>query len=319
MNAPPALRSATGRLVASVPLLLAVTLGTFLMLYGIGDVATAVAGESASADQIAAIRQSLGLDQPVLFQYGDWLAGMVHGDFGVSFRTGRPIGELLAQRIEPTVSLAVVALALSLAVAVPLAFAGARFPGSVFDRLTQVGSVIGLSIPNFFLGLLLVLVFAVELGWAPATGYSRLADGFGPWLGGLILPGVTLGLSLAGEQARTLRASLRQEMRADYVRTARAKNVPERIVLIRHAGRNASLPLVTVLGLQIGRMLAGAVLVEAVFGLPGLGTLATEAVFTRDLPVVQAIVLLTAMVVLAASLVVDLTYSVLAPTTRSSS
>lgn len=316
MTALPWLREAAERLLAAVPLLLVVTFGSFLLLYAVGDVAASVAGESASAAQIETVRRNLGLDQPVLLQYWHWLSAAVRGDFGESFRSGRSVNELLSQRMGATVSLATMALALSLLLSVPLAFAGSRWPGSWMDRMTQVGSVIGLSIPNFFLGLILVLLFSVKLGWLPATGYDRLGDGPRGWFLHLLLPAATLGLSLAGEQARTLRASLRQELSADYIRTARAKNVPPGVVLLRHAGRNAGLPLVTVIGLQTGRILAGAVLVEAVFALPGLGSLATDAVFTRDLPIVQAIVLLTAVVVLLASFAVDMTYGLLAPTTR---
>lgn len=305
-----------GRLLAAVPILIVVSLGTYALLFGTGGVGSAAAGDGATAEQIADLKRSLGLDRPVVVQYIDWLAGIVHGDFGESFRSGRPVADLITQRIGATVSLAVVALVISLIVSISAALLGARFPGSWIDRATQVGSVIGLSIPNFFLGLIVVLLFAVQLRWFPSSGYTRLEDGVGPWLQHLILPGFTLGLSIAGEQARTFRASLRTEMRSDYVRTARAKNVPEGAVLVQHAARNAAIPLVTIVGLQVGRLLAGAVLVEAVFSLPGLGSLVTESVFTKDLPVIQAVVLLTAIVVLTMSLLVDLSYRLLNPSLR---
>ena len=310
------LRIVGGRLLAAVPLLIAVTFGTFVLLYSTGDVASAVAGENASAAQIALIRKDLGLDRSVFIQYFHWITGLFQGDLGDSFRSGRSVTDLIGQRIGTTISLAVVALVISLAISVPAAFLGSRFPGSLVDRFTQVGSIIGLSIPNFFLGLVVVLFFAVQLRWLPSSGYSNLADGFGPWLQHLLLPSATLGLAIAGEQARTFRASLRKELDADYIRTARAKNVPERVLLTRHAGRNAALPLITVVGLQVGRLLGGAVLIEAVFALPGLGGLMTEAVFTKDLPIVQAVILLSGIVVLLMSLLVDLSYGVLNPSVR---
>ncbi|MDI9894433.1 ABC transporter permease [Rhodococcus sp. IEGM 1381] len=316
MIASPVLRDLGQRLLISVPLLLAVTAGTFVLLYGIGDLAASVAGENADAEQIEAIRRQLGLDRPLPVQYFDWLTGVLHGDFGESLRSGRPVADLLGQRLGATISLALFALILSLLISIPMTLLAARFPGSLLDRGCQFIAVVSMSIPNFFLGLLLVLLFAVQLGVFPASGYAPIGDGVNLWATYMFLPAVTLASGLAGEQIRTFRAALHQELDKEYVRTARAKNVSETSVVAKHAGRNAGLPLITIVGLQIGRLLAGTVLIEIVFGIPGLGSSATDAVLTRDVPVVQAIVLLTAVAVLLASLVVDLAYGILAPHTK---
>lgn len=316
---PSVLRDLMQRVAISIPLLLAVTFGTFFLMYGVGDVAAATAGENASAAQIAAVRTALGLDRPLPVQYVEWLGNAVTGDFGESLRNGRPVTDMLGQGIEATVSLAVLALVFSLMISVPLSLLAARFPGSLVDKFTQLIAVLAMSIPNFFLGLLLVLFLAVQLKAFPSSGYSPIGDGVNLWATYMFLPALTLASGLAGEQIRTFRAALAQQLDAEYVRTARAKNASETRVVVRHAGRNAGLPLITMVGLQVGRLLAGTVLIETVFGIPGLGSSATEAVLTRDVPVVQAIVLLTAIVVLVASLAVDLAYGILAPYTKARS
>lgn len=311
--------AAMRQLATAAALLLGVTLATYLLLFSIGDVASSIAPESVGQEQIEALRTKYGLDRPVLTQYWDWLSGVARGDLGVSFRSTRSVSDLLGQRLEATASLALVSLVISLLAAIPLAVIGARHPNLLADRVTRFASVIALSIPNFFLGLLLVLIFAVRFDLLPATGYQPISEGVRRWLTGLILPGLTLGLSLAGEQARTLRASLGSQLAMDYVRTARAKGVRELGVVVNHVGRNSLAPLVTVIGLQLGRLLGGTVLVETVFGLPGLGSLTVTSVFARDLPVVQALVLFTAAMVIAASLLVDLSYHWLRPAVRGSS
>lgn len=306
-----------GRLLLAVPTLLLVTFGSYVLLFSLGDPASAIAGESATREQLEQIRENLGLDQSVFRQYWNWLVDFLHGNLGRSFGSGRPVSDLIEQRLPVTASLGALALVVAVLVSIPLAFLGARHPGTVIDRSASVASVLGLSIPNFFLGLLLTLVFAVRLGWFPATGYTAFTESPQQWLSHLVLPAITLGLAMAGEQARTLRTSLAYEMSEDYIRTARAKNVPRNRILFRHAGRNAGVPLVTVIGLQIGRIVAGAVLVEAVFAIPGIGSLISAAVFTKDLPVVQAVVALTAVVVILLSLLVDLAYGWLTPSARS--
>lgn len=316
MSTPPFVRDLGQRLLIAVPLLLAVTAGTFVLLYGIGDVAGAVAGENAGAEQIDAVRSELGLDRPLPVQYFDWLWGVLRGDLGESLRSGRDVTDLLGQRLNATIELAVFTLILSLLMSVPITMLAARFPGSLLDKFGQLVAVVSMSFPNFFLGLLFVLLFAVSLGVSPSSGYAPLGDGINLWATYMLLPALTLATGLAGEQIRTFRAALHQELGKEYVRTARAKNVSETAVVAMHAGRNAGLPLITILGLQVGRLLAGTVLIEVVFGIPGLGSSATEAVLTRDVPVVQAIVLLTAIVVLVASLLVDLAYGLLAPYTK---
>lgn len=307
---------ATKRILWALPVLLAVSFATYALLFQVGDPARVAAGELATEEQIELTRQRLGLDRPLLEQYGDWLGDVLSGDLGLSYAGARPVTELVVQRVPPTVSLMLTALAVSLLVSLPAGLAAARWPSGWVDSTVKVISAFGIAVPNFFLGLVLILVFAVKLGWLPAGGYRDFGASPAEWLRRLILPAITLGTALAAEQARTLRASMKSEMGSDYVRTARAKRVSNLSIAVKHAGRNASLPLVTVVGLQVGRVLAGTVFVETVFSIPGLGSLAAQSVISRDLPTVQALVILTSVVVLTASLVVDVAYERLNPVLR---
>lgn len=311
------LKTALMRLLAAVPIVLAVTFLTFLMLYSIGDPASVVAGESASPEQVEQVREDLGFDRPLLAQYGSWLAQAVQGDMGSSLHHKGPVASLLAQSMPPTLMLA--GLAMTIAVAVTL-LVGTMFglrPGGLFDRLLRGFSLLGLAIPNFLVGLLLILVFAIWLGWLPSGGYRTVAE-VGPagTLRYLVLPAVSLALGLMCLQVRTFRASLVSEYQADYVRTAQMKGASRSATFFSHVARNAAGPWVTVIGLEVGILITGALLVESVFAIPGVGTLTLESVRGQDFPVVQGLVAVFAVVVISANLVADLVVMALNPAAR---
>lgn len=305
------------RIISAIPLLLVVSIGAFSLVALLpGDPAAAIAGEHATPAQIAAVHEQLRLDQPFLLRYREWLVGVAHGDLGSSIVSGRSIGAEILRRAPITASVALGTVVVVLLVGVPTGILQGVFAGRPFDRAALVGSAIGLAVPNFWLATLLVAVFAVQLRWLPATGYAPLADGPGEWVRHLVLPSVTLGLFLAAELARQLRAGFRQAYAQPYIRTAWAKGLPPRLVIGKHALKNAAAPAITVLGIRLGHLLSGAVIVEAIFGLPGLGKFVIDAILNRDLPVVQAVVLVSAVVVLVANLLVDLAYGLLNPKVR---
>ncbi|MCB1865808.1 MAG: ABC transporter permease [Chromatiales bacterium] len=281
----------------------------FLLLHLIpGDPVEVMLGESAQPADLEALRASLGLDQPLARQYGRYLAGLAVGDLGESLSHGRPVAQLLGERIGPTAELAVAALLIAVGIAIPLGIAAALRRGRAVDLAASSLSLAGVSIPNFWLGPMLMLVFGLWLGWTPISGRDAP--------GGLILPAVTLGTGLAAILARMLRASLLEVLGEDYVRSARARGLSPSRVLVRHALRNAWMPFVTVLGLQLGVLLGGAVIVEVVFGWPGLGSLMIESIQRRDYPVVQGAVLLIALSYVAVNALTDLAYGWLDPRVR---
>lgn len=305
------------RLLSAIPLLLVVSLGAFSLVALLpGDPAAAIAGAQATPAQIAAVRDQLGLDDPFFIRYFEWLAGVVRGDLGTSIVSGRSIGGEIVRRAPITTSVAFGTLLVVLLVGVPTGILQGVFSGRPFDRIALVGSAVGLAIPNFWLATLLVTVFAVQLQWFPATEYAPLSQGIGAWVSHLVLPSVTLGLVYAAELARQLRAGFQQAYAQPYIRAAWAKGLPPRRVIGKHALKNAAAPAITVLGIRLGHLLAGAVIVEAIFGLPGIGKFVIDAILNRDLPVVQAVVLVSAVVVLCANLLVDLAYGLLNPKVR---
>lgn len=308
------------RLVAAVPILLVVTFATYVMLFSIGDPAAVVAGENATRQQVEQVRQELGLDRPLVVQYLSWLGGVLSGDFGESLHHRGSVTDLIGQNLPPTLLLSSMAMAIAVVASVLMGSAIGVRPGGLLDRGLRGIAVLGIAIPNFLVGLVLILVFAVWLPWFPPGGYRSPSEvGLGEALWYLLLPACALALSLMCQQMRTFRASLVKEYGADYVRTARMKGVSRRNVFFRHVSRNASAPLVTVIGLEVGVLITGALLVEVVFAIPGVGTLTLEAVRGQDFAVVQGLVALFALVVLGANLVADLVASWLNPEARSQS
>ena len=289
----------------------------FLMLrLTTGDPAAIIAGDYATTQDVAAIRAKLGLDQPIAKQFVLWIGRVLHGDFGESFFFKKQVAQLIVERIEPTLSLAVSTLVLAVSMAVPLGVLAAWRRGTWIDRGVMGFSVLGFSVPVFVIGYLLIYLFAVQLGWLPVQGYQRLRDGFGGFLERIILPSLTLAVIYVALIARITRASMLEVLEADHVRTARAKGLAELTVLMRHALRNAAVPIVTVIGLGVALLIGGVVVTESVYAIPGLGRLTVDAVLARDYPTVQAVILLFSAVYVLINLVVDLTYTFLDPRIR---
>ncbi len=305
------------RVLATIPVMAVVALFVFSLLYfAPGDPAAIIAGDQATPEQIAHIRASLGLDRPFLVRFGEWSWHILHGDLGTSIFTNLPVSHMIAQRLEPTFSLMLLTLILSLVVAIPMGVVAAWRQGSWIDRLIMVVAVFGFSTPVFVIGYLLAYVFALQLDWLPVQGYTPIAEGFWPFLQSLILPAVTLGGIYIALIARITRASMLEVLSQDYVRTARAKGLGERAVLFVHALKNAAVPIVTVAGLGVALLIGGAVVTESVFAIPGLGRLTVDAILRRDYPVIQGVVLLFSFVYVLVNLLVDLLYSLFDPRIR---
>jgi len=305
------------RLLATVPVLLLVTAGVFALLHLTpGDPVDAMMAESADASTKESLRRELGLDRPIAEQYAAWMGRLLRGDLGRSIRNGEPVLENVSRRIRPSLQLALLAMAIALTIAFPVAIASAVRHNTGVDRLGTTFALFGICMPNFLLALLLIFVFGVTLRWLPISGYlDPLEEG---WSGlrSLILPAVTLGLALAAVITRTLRSSLLEALAEDYVRTARAKGLSEWVVIRGHVLKNALIPVVTVLGLQLGTLIGGAVITEYVFALPGIGRLVVDAVFARDYPLVQGVILLIAVGFIVSNLLVDLLYGYIDPRIR---
>ncbi len=305
------------RLLATIPVLGMVALFVFLMLrLTPGDPAAVIAGDNATSVQIEAIREQLGLNQPIATQFVIWLGDLLRGDLGESFFFKKQVTELILLRIEPTLSLAIVTIVITVLIAVPLGVIAAYKHGSGIDRLVMGFSVIGFSVPVFVLGYLLIYLFAIQLKWFPVQGYKSIADGFGPFIYRLILPGFTLSVIYIALIARITRASVLEVLGEDYIRTAYAKGLTNRVVLMRHALRNAAVPIVTVIGIGIALLIGGVVVTESVYNIPGLGRLTVDAVLGRDYPTIQAIILVFSFVYVIINLVIDLAYTLLDPRIR---
>lgn len=303
--------------VATLPVLLVVALIVFLMLrLTPGDPAAAIAGDSATAEQIETIREQLGLTRPLVVQFVQWMGQIMRGDMGYSFFYRMGVVELIGQRLEPTLSIALVTIVMTVCLAVPLGVLAAWRRGSVLDRAVMGASVLGFSIPVFVAGYLLIWLFSMHLGLFPSQGYRRFADGMGPWLYHLILPCSALAVLYTALIARVTRAAVSEALTEDYVRTARAKGISEVRMLMRHALANAAVPIVTVIGLSIAGLIGGVVVTETVFALPGLGQLTVDAVLSRDYPLIQGITLFFSVVYVVVNLLVDLSYLLLDPRIR---
>ena len=297
------------RLVLTIPVLLGVATLVFSLIHLIpGDPAQAMLGETASEEDVAALRTKLGLDRPLLEQYGAFLRGTMRGDRGTSLRTSQPVTEAIFERLPATLELAAAAMFVSLALSIPLGIIAAVKRGTFVDHAATTVSLLGVSIPNFWLGPLLAIVFAIELGWLPVSGR-------GTW-GHLVLPAISLGAALAAILARMTRATLLEELREPYVYAARARGASRVRAVVRHAFRNSLIPVVTLVGLQFGAVLTGAVITETVFAWPGIGRLLIQSIGFRDYPLVQGCILLIAVTYVAMNLVTDLVYGVLDPRIR---
>jgi peptide/nickel transport system permease protein len=289
----------------------------FSLLYiAPGDPAAVIAGDQATPADVERIRQSLGLDRPFLVQFGDWVWHIVHANLGTSMFTGLPVTKMIAQRIEPTLSLMAVTLVFAIAVAVPLGVVAAWRAGSLLDRAIMAFAVFGFSVPVFVVGYLLAYLFALELEWLPVQGYTPLSEGLWPWFQNLILPAFALGCVYIALIARITRAAMLEVLAQDYIRTARAKGIGQPGILFIHALKNASVPIVTVIGIGIALLIGGAVVTESVFVIPGLGRLTIDAILRRDYPVIQGVVVLFSFVYVLVNLMIDLLYTVLDPRIR---
>lgn len=305
------------RLLTAIPVMLIVALCVFLLLrLSPGDPATIIAGDMANPEQVANIRRALGLDQPILAQFMIWMGNLLQGDFGTSLISQTSVMTMIAQRLEPTLSLAVSAILITVLVAVPLGVIAAWRQGSWIDNLVMSTSVIGFSVPVFVIGYLLIQVFALELRWLPVQGFRSMDNGFGEFASRLVLPALTLSSVYIALIARMTRASMLEVLQEDYIRTARAKGLSQRVVLFRHALRNAGVPILTVVGAGFTLMVSGVVVTESVFNIPGLGRLIVDAVLARDYPVIQALILLTAGLYVVINLLIDLSYALTDPRIR---
>ena len=297
------------RLLLTIPVLLGVATLVFSLIHFIpGDPAQAMLGEGAAPEDVAQLRERLGLDRPLLVQYGSFLQGLLRGDLGVSLRNDQPVLQQILERMPATAELAFASMAVAVLIALPLGIVAAVWRGTAVDHGAMTLSLVGISVPNFWLGPLLAIVFAVELGWLPVGGRGTLAH--------LVLPAATLGAALAAILARMTRASLLEELREPYVLAARAKGVSRTRAVLHHALRNSLIPIVTILGLQFGVVLTGAVITETIFAWPGIGRLLIQSISFRDYPTVQGCVLLIAVTYVGVNLITDLTYGFLDPRIR---
>ena len=305
------------RIVATIPVMAVVALFVFSLLFvAPGDPAAVIAGDQATPEQVERIRMSLGLDRPFLVQFSEWVWRLLHADLGRSIFTNLPVTTMIAQRVEPTLSLTLITLVLSVTFAVPIGVLAAWKAGGWIDRAIMTFAVFGFSVPVFVIGYLLAYLFALELEWLPVQGYTPISQGVLPWLENLILPAIALGCVYSALIARITRATMLEVLQQDYIRTARAKGLAQTPILFIHALKNASVPIVTVIGIGIALLIGGAVVTESVFAIPGLGRLTVDAILRRDYPVIQGIVLLFSFVYVLVNLAVDLIYTLLDPRIR---
>lgn len=311
------LRLVIHRLLTTIPLLFFVSLVVFSLVHALpGDIAVLFLGQEAEPQTIAQFRTNMGLDRPLLVQYGDWLQRAVQGDLGRSLRTNQPVTEAILQRLPVTLELLVASLLVSLCIAVPMGIISAVKRNSGFDVLSTVFALVGFSTPNFWLGIILIYVFALLLRWLPPSGFVPIPTSLVENLRSLILPSITLGVALAALVTRQLRSGMLEVLRQDYVRTAHAKGLSRRAVVGKHALKNALISVVTVIGLQIGGLLGNTIITETLFALPGVGRLMIDSIFSRDFFVVQGVILFLAGGYIVSNLVVDLLYSLLDPRIR---
>jgi peptide/nickel transport system permease protein len=305
------------RALSGILVLIGVSILSFSLIKLLpGDTAAAIAGEFATPEQIEAIRQSLGLNKPVLVQYFDWLGNVLQGNFGTSLASGRPAIDMILESVPPTVSITVVSLLISTIVGLVLGMLAAIYRGRWLDHILSFLASLSISTPAFWALLLLILAFAILNRWMPAVGYVPLSEGFWPWLSHILLPALALSLTHGAEIARYARGSMIDVLATPYIRAARARGASGLWLSSRHLVRNSAIPLVTVLGLQVAGMLGGVIVVESVAGIQGLGELAVTSVLTRDYITLQAYVLFVAAIIVVINLIVDILYSVINPKVR---
>jgi peptide/nickel transport system permease protein len=305
------------RILATIPVMAIVALFVFSLLYiAPGDPAAVIAGDQATPDDVERIRASLGLDRPFLVRFGEWVWRILQGDLGVSIFTNLPVTTMIAQRVQPTLSLMVLTLLLAVSIAVPMGVVAAWRQGTFIDRAVMGFAVLGFSVPVFVVGYLLAYVFALELDWLPVQGYTSIDKGLWPWLENLILPAIALGGVYIALIARITRATMLEVLQQDYIRTARAKGAGQANVLFLHALKNAAVPIVTVIGIGVALLIGGAVVTESVFAIPGLGRLTVDAILRRDYPVIQGVILLFSFVYVLVNLLIDILYTFLDPRIR---
>lgn len=305
------------RILATMPVMGIVAVIVFALLrLTPGDPASVIAGDLASPEQLEAIRRRLGLSEPIPVQLLLWATQLLQGDLGESIISGVPVAAMIADRIGPSLALGTSTILFSILVAVPLGVVAAWRQGTGFDRAVMAFSVLGFSVPVFVKGYVFILLFAIVLLWLPVQGYAPLGSGLWPFLERLILPTLVLSMGYIALIARITRTSILEVMNEDYIRTARAKGITERAVLMRHALRNAAVPIVTIIGVGVGMLLSGVVVTESIFNLPGLGRLVVESVLARDYPVVQGLILFFAFVYILINLLVDVIYTLVDPRIR---
>lgn len=304
------------RLFSTVPVLAVVAVVVFLLIHlSPGDPAALIAGDLATTDDIERLRVAMGLDQPLWTQFGLWLGRVLSGDLGVSIFTQVPVTQLLAQRIEPTLSIALVTMVLAVSLSVPLGTLAAYQAGRAIDRVVMIFAVLAFSAPVFLIGYLLIYGLAIQLGWFPVQGYVHLAEGVGPWLRSITLPCINLALLYMALLTRMTRATVLEVLQEDYIRTARAKGLAVPAVLL-HALRNAAVPIATTVGVGLALLLGGVVVTETVFAIPGVGRLVIDSVQRHDYPVIQSVLLVSAGVYVLINLLIDLSYGLLDPRIR---
>ncbi len=305
------------RCLATIPVMAVVAVFVFSLLYfAPGDPVALIAGDQASQAQIDAVRERLGLDQPYFVRLFTWLGQIVRLDLGQSIISGLPVTTLIAERLAPTISLMVIAIPLSVLIAVPMGIVAAWRAGTWIDRAVMVVAILGFSVPVFVVAYGLSWGIGLKLGWLPVQGYQPLSNGLWPWLSHLILPSVTVGSVYIALIARTTRAAMLDVLKQDYIRTAQAKGLGLNAVLFVHALKNAGIPIMTVVGIGVALLLGGAVVVESIFSLPGLGRLTIDAILKRDYPVIQGVVLLFSFAYVFVNLLVDLAYTLIDPRIR---
>ncbi len=305
------------RVAATVPVLFIVAVLVFLLLrLTPGDPAAIIAGDAASPENVAKIRENLGLSKPLIVQFGIWFGNLLGGDLGESYFFKIKVAALIMQRIEPTLALSFCTIVIAVLVAVPLGVLAAWRQGGWLDRMLMGFSVMGFSIPVFVLAYILIWIVSLKLGWLPVQGYERLSGGFGPFIKHLILPSITLSVIYIALIARVTRASVQDVLSEDYIRTARAKGLPENRVLIAHALANAAVPIITVIGIGVALLIGGVVVTESVYGIPGLGRLTVDAVLARDFPTIQGVILFFSFVYVLINLLVDVSYLFFDPRIR---
>jgi ABC-type dipeptide/oligopeptide/nickel transport system permease component len=305
------------RLMAAIPVLFIVSVMVFLFLRMIpGDPATAMLGRDASVQEIEAVRLKMGLDRPLPVQYATWLGKALHGDLGLSVISGRSISRSILERLPHTMALAFLAIAIAIAIAIPSGVIAAVKQNTFTDRAVMLFSLLGVSLPSFWVGILFIILFSVQLRWFPSSGYVSIYENVFQGLRYLLLPAVSLALVMAAVSARMARSAMLEVLRQDYIRTARAKGLGRWAVVVRHGLKNAMIPVITVIGLDFGWLLGGTVVIETVFGIPGMGRLVVYSILNRDYPVVQGVILYMAIIYMLVNLLVDFIVTLMNPRIR---